>query len=48
VLLEPVRRGLADFSYPLLAKGVRIVAASLSNDAGLLGAAAQAFQRLTP
>jgi glucokinase len=46
VLLEPVRRGLRRFAYPLVAEGVRVIAAQLGNDAGVLGAAALAWERL--
>ncbi len=46
VLLEPVRRGLKEFAYPLAAEGVRLIRAELGNDAGLLGAAALAWERL--
>jgi glucokinase len=46
VILEPIRRRLADHCWPLVAKGVHVVAAELQNDAGVLGAAAQAWERL--
>ena len=46
VVLEPIRRRLADHCWPLVGEGVRVIAAELSNDAGVLGAAAQAFERL--
>jgi glucokinase len=46
VLLEPARRSLLRFAYPLLAKGFRVIPAELGNDAGLLGAAALAWERL--
>jgi len=46
VLLEPLRRELRTFAYPLLAEGFRVAAAELGNDAGLLGAAALAWERL--
>jgi glucokinase len=46
LLLEPVRRRLPDFCWPTVAQGVEIVAAELHNDAGILGAAAQAFERV--
>jgi glucokinase len=46
VLLEPVRRSLLRFAYPLLAKDFRVIPAQLGNDAGLLGAAALAWERL--
>jgi glucokinase len=46
VLLEPVRRHLPDHCWPQIGEGVRVVAAGLLNDAGVAGAAAQAFERL--
>jgi glucokinase len=46
VLLEPIRRRLADHCWPQIANGVTVVAAELRNDAGILGAAAQALERL--
>jgi glucokinase len=46
ILLEPVRRSLREFAYPLVAEGVRVIAVKLGNDAGLLGAAALAWERL--
>jgi glucokinase len=46
VVLEPVRRHLPDFIWPIVGAGVSIIAAHLSNDAGILGAAAQALERL--
>jgi glucokinase len=46
IILEPVRRGLREFAYPLLAEGVRVIAAKFGNDAGLVGAAALAWERL--
>ena len=46
ILLAPVRRHLPDFCWPLIGKGVEIVVAELGNDAGVLGAAAQALERL--
>jgi glucokinase len=45
-LLEPVRRHLPDYCWPQIASGVQVVVAELRNDAGILGAAAQAFERL--
>lgn len=45
-VLAPIRRHLADHCWPMIAQGVRVVAAELLNDAGILGAAAQAFERL--
>ncbi len=45
-LLAPIRRRLADYAWPLLVRGVDVVAAELQNDAGLLGAAAQALERI--
>jgi glucokinase len=46
VLLEPVRRHLADYCWPQIGEGVEVLAAALLNDAGIVGAAAQAFERL--
>jgi glucokinase len=46
IVLEPIRRHLADHCWPLIASGVQVVTAELLNDAGILGAAAQAFERL--
>ena len=46
VLLAPTRESFRRFAYPLVAEGVRIVRATLGNDAGLLGAAALAWERL--
>ncbi len=46
ILLDPVRRHLPDFCWPEIARGVRILPAGLGNDAGILGAAAQALERL--
>jgi glucokinase len=45
-LVEPVRRYLPDFAWPLPLSGVQVHAAGLQNDAGILGAAAQAWERL--
>lgn len=38
-LLSPVRARLADFTWPLLLRNVRVLPAERGNDAGLLGAA---------
>lgn len=46
ILLSPIRRHLPDHCWPQICQGVQIVAAELRNDAGILGAAAQAFERL--
>jgi glucokinase len=46
ILLEPVRRRLADFCWPLVGEGVDVIPAALLNDAGILGAAAQAIERM--
>jgi glucokinase len=46
VLLGPVRRRLPDFCWPLIGNGVQVVQARLLNDAGIVGAAAQAMERL--
>jgi glucokinase len=48
MLLEPVRRHLADHCWSQIGEGVEVLAAELGNDAGILGAAAQAFERLQP
>jgi glucokinase len=45
-LLEPIRRHLPDHCWPQVCQGVTVVAAELRNDAGILGAAAQAFERM--
>ena len=46
IVLEPIRRHIGDHCWPLIASGVQVVTAELLNDAGILGAAAQAFERL--
>ncbi len=46
MLLEPIRRRLPDHCWPQIGNGVKVLAAELRNDAGILGAAAQAFERL--
>lgn len=46
LLLEPVRRHLPDHCWPQVGAGVSVRAAELRNDAGILGAAAQAYERL--
>jgi glucokinase len=46
VLLGPVRRHLPDFCWPQIGEGVTVLAAGLLNEAGIAGAAAQAFERL--
>ena len=48
ILLQPIRRHLADHCWPQIGEGVEVLAAELRNDAGILGAAAQAFERLQP
>jgi glucokinase len=45
-ILEPIRRRLPDYCWPQIGEGVAVVAAELRNDAGILGAAAQALERL--
>jgi glucokinase len=45
-LLAPIRRHLPDHCWPQIGRDVQVVAAELRNDAGILGAAAQAFERL--
>ncbi len=46
MLLEPIRRHLPDHCWRQVGEGVQVLAAELRNDAGILGAAAQAFERL--
>ncbi|MGA2479313.1 MAG: ROK family protein [Spirochaetia bacterium] len=46
ILLEPIRRRLPDYCWPQICQGVKVVAAELRGDAGILGAAAQAFERV--
>ncbi len=46
MLLEPIRRNLPDFCWPQIGQDVQVRAGELHNDAGILGAAAQAFGRL--
>ena len=46
MLLEPIRRRLPDHCWRQIGDGVKVVAAELRNDAGILGAAAQALERL--
>ena len=46
ILLEPVRRRLPDYCWPEIARDVQVLPAELGNDAGILGAAAQALERL--
>jgi glucokinase len=46
MLLEPIRRKLPDHCWPQVGSGVKVLAAELRNDAGILGAAAQAFERM--
>lgn len=48
ILLEPIRRHLPDHCWPQVGNGVKVIAAELRNDAGILGAAAQAYERLAP
>ena len=45
-ILEPIRRHLPDHCWPQVGQGVQVLAAELANDAGILGAAAQAMERL--
>ncbi len=45
-LLAPIRRHLPDHCWPQVHQGVEVLAAELRNDAGILGAAAQAWERL--
>ena len=46
VLLGPVREHLPDHCWPEIANGVQVLRADLGNDAGIMGAAAQALERL--
>jgi glucokinase len=46
ILLEPVRRQLASFTWPALYKNVQVLLAQHGNDAGLIGAVAMATRRL--
>jgi glucokinase len=46
ILLEPIRRHLPDHCWRQTGSGVIVRTAELRNDAGILGAAAQAFERL--
>jgi glucokinase len=46
ILIDPIRRHLPDHCWPQICQGVQVRAGELRNDAGILGAAAQAFQRL--
>jgi len=46
-LCAPIRRHLPDFTWPLLMKDVRVLPAAFRNDAGLLGAAATAYERIS-
>jgi glucokinase len=46
MLLAPIRRHLPDHCWPQICDGVQVLAAELRNDAGILGAAAQAFERM--
>jgi glucokinase len=46
ILLEPIRRHLPDHCWRQIGSGVIVRTAELRNDAGILGAAAQAFERL--
>jgi glucokinase len=48
MLLAPIRRHLPDHCWPQIGEGVEVLAAELRNDAGILGAAAQAWERLEP
>lgn len=45
-LLEAVRKHLPSFTWPNLFRKSRVLLAQLGNDAGLIGAAAMATQRL--
>ena len=43
-LLEPIRRQVGDFTWPMLLSRAEIVLAERGNDAGLIGAASLAFE----
>jgi len=45
-LLQPVKDYIPDFAWPLPLQGVKIHIATLQNEAGVLGAAAQCLERL--
>lgn len=45
-LLAPIRRHLPDFTWPRLTKELAVLAGRLQEDAGLIGAAAQALERV--
>ena len=47
LLLEPIRRHLPDHCWPQVGAGVSVRTAELRNDAGILGAAAQAYERFS-
>ncbi len=46
IITDKVKKYLPDFVWPELLKGVDVLIAKLQNDAGVLGAAAQAIERL--
>jgi glucokinase len=46
-ITAPVERHLADYAWPLVRSGVRVAIAELRNDAGILGAAAGALERVS-
>jgi len=46
ILLEPVRHWLADYCWAQISQGVHVLPATLGNDAGIQGAAAQALERI--
>ncbi len=46
IITDKVKKYLPDFVWPELLRGVDVVIAKLQNDAGVLGAAAQAIERL--
>jgi glucokinase len=46
VLLMPIRRHLPDHCWPLIGRSAEVIVAELSNNAGVIGAAAQAIERL--
>ena len=44
--MPSIKKHLSDFVWPELGKGVEVMVAELQNDAGILGAAAMAYERL--
>jgi glucokinase len=46
-LLEAVRKHMPSFTWPNLLRNARVLLAELGNDAGIVGAAAMAIQRMS-